>query len=197
MFFSAEQRRRAALVPPIHVALNYPSDAALIEASNSPSLNNCSISAEDIANARVIFWQCKDCAEGKPYPLQERNDTLERQDLTAPGQRIDIDIVYVNGKPFLFSVNEFCGYMWMIRMTNKSAVSLQSALLELILYYCRHLKVVQTISADHEFTILACASLVNSHGATLRPRIPGEYEVDAERGMRTVRESMRVFNGSR
>ena len=80
----------------------------------------------------------------------------------------------------------------MIRMTNKSAVSLQSALLELILYYYRHLKVVQTISADHKSTILACASFVNSHGATLRPRIPGEYEIDAERGMRTVRESIRV-----
>ena len=77
-------------------------------------------------------------------------------------------------------------------MTNKSAVSLQGALLELILYYRGHLKVVQTISADHESTILACASYVNSHGATLRSRIPGEHEVDAERGMRTVRESMRV-----
>jgi hypothetical protein len=80
----------------------------------------------------------------------------------------------------------------MIRMTNKSAPSLQSALLELILYYRGHLKVVQRISADHESTILACASFVNSHGATLRSRIPGEHEVDAERGMRTVRESMRV-----
>jgi hypothetical protein len=57
MFFTAEQRRRAALVPPIHIALNHPSDAALIEASNSPSLTNCPISAEDIANARVIYGQ--------------------------------------------------------------------------------------------------------------------------------------------
>ena len=65
MFFTAEQLRRAALVPPIHVALNHPSDAALIEASNSPSLTNCPISADDIANARVIYGQqCKDCAEG-------------------------------------------------------------------------------------------------------------------------------------
>ena len=52
----------------------------------------------------------------------------------------------------------------MIRMTNKSATSLQSALLELILYYRENLKVVQTISADHESTILACASFVNLHG---------------------------------
>ncbi len=55
MFFTAEQRRKAALVPPIYVALNHPSDATLIGASNSPSLINCPISAEDIANARVIY----------------------------------------------------------------------------------------------------------------------------------------------
>ena len=164
----------------------------MIEASNSPSLTNCPISTEDIANARVIYGQCKDCAEGKPYPLKGRNETLERQDITAPGQLIHIDIVYVGGIPFLFSVDDFSGYMHMIRMTNKSAVSLQGALLELILYYRGHLKVVQTISADHESTILACESYVNSHGAALRSRIPGEHEVDAERGMRTVRESMRV-----
>jgi len=60
------------------------------------------------------------------------------------------------------------------------------------LFYRGHLKVVQAISSDHKSTILACESFINLHGATLRPRIPGEHEVDAERGMRTVRESMRV-----
>ena len=60
----------------------------------------------------------------KPYPLKEC------QDITAPGQLIQIDIVYVNRISFLFSVDDFCGYM---RMTNKSTISLQSALFELIL----------------------------------------------------------------
>jgi hypothetical protein len=59
---SSVERRSYPLA--IHVALNHPSDAALIEASNSPSLTNCPISADDIANARVIYGQCKDCAEG-------------------------------------------------------------------------------------------------------------------------------------
>ena len=104
MFFTAEQRRKAALVPLIYVALNHPSDATLIGASNSPSLINCPISAEDIANARVIYGQCKNCAEGKLYPLKGRNETLERQDITAPGQLIHIDIIYVIKIPFLFSV---------------------------------------------------------------------------------------------
>ena len=119
--------------------------------------------------------------EEKPYPLKGRNETLERQHITAPGQLIHIDNVYVNGIPFLFSVDDLCGYMYMIRMTKRSAVSLQSALLKLILYYRGHLKVVQTISAVHKSTILACGSFVNSYCATLRPRIPGEHEVDAKR----------------
>jgi hypothetical protein len=89
MFFTAEQRRRAALVPPIHVALNHPSDAALIEASNSPSLTNCPISAEDIANARVIIYkQCKDCAEGKPYPLKGRNETSYTDSIPVQCRRL-------------------------------------------------------------------------------------------------------------
>ncbi len=64
MFFTAEQRRRAALVPPIHVALNHPSDAALIEASNSPTAR---LALRMISST---YGQCKDCAEGKPYPLK-------------------------------------------------------------------------------------------------------------------------------
>ena len=58
MYFTAEQRRRAALVPPMHIALNHPSDAALTEAINSPSFMNCPISGEDIVNARIIYGRC-------------------------------------------------------------------------------------------------------------------------------------------
>ena len=54
MYFTAEQRHRAALVPPMHIALNHLSDAALTEAVNSPSLMNCPISADDIVNARIM-----------------------------------------------------------------------------------------------------------------------------------------------
>ena len=53
-------------------------------------------------------------------------------------------------------------------------------------------KVIQTILSDHEFTIVVCALFVKSHGTTLRLRIPGQHEVDAESGIRTIRESMPV-----
>ena len=192
MYFSAEQRRRAALVPPIHIALNHLSDAALVEAVNSPSLMNCPISAEDIANARIIYGPCKDCMEGKPLPIKGSNSTLDKMDIIAPGQLLHVDIVFISKIPHLFSVDDFCNYMNLIRMASKRKEALEHALLALVLFYRSHLKVVRCISSDHEAVFLSCESFLHLHGATYRARIPGEHEVDAERGMRTIRESMRV-----
>jgi hypothetical protein len=86
MCFTAEQRRRAALVPPMHMALKHPSDTALTEAINSPSFMNCPISKEDIVNARIIFGRCNECDEGKPNPSEGYNETLDREDIIAPEQ---------------------------------------------------------------------------------------------------------------
>jgi hypothetical protein len=192
MYFTAEQRRRAALVPPMHIALNHPSDAALTEAVNSPSFMNCPISGEDIVNARIIYGRCKECDEGKPHPSKGYNENLDREDIIAPGQLLHVDIVFINKVPYLFSVDDFCGYLNLIRMLNKTANSLQHALLALILIYRGHLKVVRTISSDHEAVFKSCSLFLERQGANYRARIPGEHEVDAERGMRTVREAIRI-----
>ncbi len=103
-----------------------------------------------------------------------------------------MDIVFINKVPYLFSVDDFCGYLNLIRMLNKTANSLQHALLALILFYRGHLKVVRTISSDHEAVFKFCSLFLEGHGANYRARIPGEHEVDAECGMRTVREAIRI-----
>ena len=192
MFFTAEQRRRAALVPPIHIALHHLSDAALVEAVNSPSFMNCPISAEDVANARIIYGPCKECLEGKPLPIKGNNSTGDNEDITAPGQLLHVDVVYISKIPHLFCVDDYSNYMNLIRMQSKRTEDLQQALLALILFYRGHLKVVRTISSDHEAVFISCEQFLQSHGARYRARIPGEHEVNAERGMRTIREAMRV-----
>ena len=113
-------------------------------------------------------------------------------DIIAPGQLLHVDIVFIAKLPYLFSVDDFCGYMNLIRMLNKTTTSLQNALLALILFYRGHLKVVRTISSDHEAVFLSCDTFLETHGANYRARIPGEHEVEAERGMRTVREAILV-----
>ena len=97
-----------------------------------------------------------------------------------------------NSYTYLFSVDDFCGYLNLIRMLNKTANSLQHALLALILFYRGHLKVFRTISSDHVAVFKSCALFLEGHGANYRARIPGEHVVDAERDMRTVREALRI-----
>ena len=129
----------------------------------------------------------------KAHPFKGCNESLDREDIIAPGQLLHVDIVFINKVPYLFSVDDFCGYLNLIRMLNKTANSLQHALLALIIFYRGHLKVVRTISSDHEAVFKSCALfLEEEHGANYRARIPGEHEVDAERGMRTVREALRI-----
>jgi hypothetical protein len=43
-----------------------------------------------------------------------------------------------------------------------------------------HLKVVRTISSDHEAVFKSFALFLERHGANYRARIPGEHEADAE-----------------
>ena len=90
IYFTAEQRRRAALVPPMHIALNHPSDAALTKAINSPSLMNCPTCGEDIVNARIIYGRCKECNEGKPHPSKGYNETLDWEDIIVPEQLLHV-----------------------------------------------------------------------------------------------------------
>ena len=168
MYFTAEQRRRAALVPPMHIALNHPSDAALTDAVNSPSFMNCPISGEDTVNARIIYGRCKECDEEKPHPSKGYNEILDREDIIAPGQLLHVDIVFINMVPYLFSVDDFSGYLNPIRMLNKTANSLQHALLALILFYRGHLKVVRTIFSDHEAVFKSCSLFLEGHGANYR-----------------------------
>ena len=103
-----------------------------------------------------------------------------------------MDIVFINKVSYLFSVDDFCGYLNLIRIHNKTA-SLQHALLALILFYRVHLKVVKIIFSDHEAVLNSCVLSLEEHGAKYRARIPGEREVDAQCGMRTLREALRII----
>ena len=107
--------------------------------------------------------------------------------LLHPGQHLHVDIVFINKVPYLFSVNDFCGYLNLIRMLNKTANSLQHALLALILLNRGHLKVVsKSPQTTKRCSSPALSIFLEEYGVNYRARIPGEYEVDAEREYRTT-----------
>jgi len=64
----------------------------------------------DLQNARVIYGPCPHCLEGKPQSSKcshkSFHDSLKP---TEPGELLHCDIVFIKGKPRLFSVDHVSG----------------------------------------------------------------------------------------
>ena len=107
--------------------------------------------------------------------------------LLHPGQHLHVDIVFINKVPYLFSVNDFCGYLNLIRILNKTANSLQHALLALILFNRGHLKVVSKSPQTTKRCSSPAFSSSKNTVSTIEPESPvNTSAVDAEREYRTT-----------
>jgi len=73
----------------------------------------------DLHNARAIYGPCPHCLEGKPQPskgsYKSFYDSLKK---TEPGELLHCDIVFIKGKPRLFSVDHVGGYVMLVAMTD-------------------------------------------------------------------------------
>ena len=191
-YYTVEQQKRAQEAIALHEALGHPSDKALSAYLQSPSSINNRVSVQDLRNARDIYGPCPNCLEGKPLPNHGRSTWDPGGKPTTPGQLLHVDIVYINKKPRLFSVDHVSGYMNLIILENKSKNCIERAMDALINHYQSSLKVVQIVSTDYEEVFKSIESHLNSRGVKMALMIPYEHERVAERYMRMVREKMRV-----
>lgn len=193
MLYTEDQLRKADIAEALHISMEHPSDAQLRAFIQSPSTLNCPVTVDDLKNLRAIKGPCKVCLEGKPKPNKgshSTNDTAAEP--TQPGELLHGDIVFIKGKPRMFTTDHITGYCTLNLMDSKSLVDVCTALEEVINAYRSHLKVVRRFSCDAESVLGACKTHLNSLGVKLEVRVPGEHEKYAERAMRVVRERMRV-----
>ena len=192
-FYTLDQQQRAQEAIRLHQAFNHPSDKALSTLLVSPSAINIKITPMDLQNARAIYGPCPHCLEGKPQPSKGSHKSFD--DVlkpTEPGELLHCDIVFIKGKPRLFSVDHVSGYMMLIAMDSKKTDELIRALDITITKYRSNHKVVHIISTDHESVLKSdqLALHLNGKGVKVALRIPYEHEKTAERSMRVVREKM-------
>ena len=192
VYYTKEQQARAQQAVALHNAMGHPSDLALEAMLVSPSLINCPVSAADLANARAMFGQCPQCLEGKPLPTTGNNSAIDNFEVTAAGQLLHMDIVFLAKVPFLFAVDDLSQFMSLVRLQSKSGNDLQYGLQVILNFYRSYLKVTQRISSDHEAVFIAQIQYLAHQYVIFKARIPYEHEKVAERCMRRVRESMRV-----
>lgn len=100
------------------------------------------------------------------------------------------DIIFIKGRPRLFTVDHVSGYCTFNVMDGKSVRNV--AFDDVINAYTRYLKVVRYISCDAESVLGACKDHLLKKGVILVQKIPGEHEKYAERSTRVVRERTRV-----
>jgi hypothetical protein len=183
----------------LHQAFNHPSDKALSTLLVSPSAINIKVTPMDLQNARAIYGPYPHCLEGKPQPskgsYKSFDDSLK---LTEPEELLHCDIVFIKGKPRLFSVDHVSGYMMLVAMDNKMTDELVRALDVTIIKYRSHHKVVHIVSTDVKSFIIKSFTLkseqlalhLNGKGVKVALCIPYEHEKTAERSMRVIREKM-------
>ena len=193
MYYSQEQLRRADIVESLHVSMEHPSDSQLSAFIQSPSSINMPVTVQDLHNLRAIKGPCTVCLEGRPKPHKGSHPSYHKDtEPTQPGELLHSDIVFIQGKPRLFTVDDVTGYMTLTMMDGKSKEELVDAYTQVINAYRSYLKVVRLISCDYESVLRACETSLNGIGVKMSFRIPGEHEKRAERSMRIVRERMRV-----
>ena len=192
-FYTMEQQARAQEAIRLHYAMDHPSDKSLSAALVSPSVINATITPLDLSNARVMYGPCPDCLEGKPSRHKGMHHSWDPGGkATNPGQLLHVDIVFIVGKPRLFSVDDITGYIVMARMESKGQADVNKAIDAIVSRYQSSLKVVSVISCDAEAVLKSQATInhLASKGIKLAPRIPYEHEKIAERSMRILREKM-------
>ncbi len=69
---------------------------------------------------------------------------------TNPGQLLHVDIVFIAGKPRLFSVDDITRYIVMARIESKGQADVNKAIDAIVSRYQSSLKVVSVISCDQK-----------------------------------------------
>ena len=97
---------------------------------------------------------------------------------TNPGKLLHVDIVFIAGKPTLFSVDDITRYIVMARMESRGQADVNKAIDAIVSRYQSSLKVVSVISCDAEAVLKSQATInhLASKGIKLAPCIPYEHE---------------------
>ena len=170
---SADQIDRANKAHKLHHQLLHPSDNQLIRALSAGLFNNTSVTPADVKLARELHGACPQCMAGKTRNKSYKESTTPPA--TFVGERVHVDLlpfkdnmgVYkTTGGSFdyILMIDEYSGHMSYIGIANKGTKTIQMAFDELINEYLAYGHQIKHITTDHEVTLSACKSYINSKG---------------------------------
>ena len=192
--YSNEDYSRALKVRQLQQAVGRPSTQDLITILDSNLIKGCSLTARDVKNAEHIFGPDLGILKGKT--VRRSSPVVTPNVIPAPSflrayadVTLAIDVMRVNGIPFLITVSRHLKFGSVHHLTNQSKDTLVAAIKHsTAIYKLRGLR-VKIIKADGQFKPLEPD--INHMEMFLNCVSEDEHVPEIERYIRTTKERMR------
>jgi len=153
---------------------------------------NVPFSIHDLQRADMIFG--KDLASIKGKTTHRKGPKVKFEYLPSSirkDQTLHLDLMFVQGIPFLITVSDPLGLLMATSLSSKSAVPVLAAIKSQLADYQAHNFRVPNCTIDGEGAIVKITADLNRLGIVVNPAGPGDHVPKIERNIRTVKERVR------
>ena len=195
-FHTPREVQRAKRARELLVALGSPSVADLKAAIAINGIANLPVTTADVDLAEKIFG--KDIGIIKGKTTRQRPVPLTRDQLEIPPELYErsnlemcLDVMYVNGMPFLTTITRALYYRTALYLTSRTAPALYATLDEVLRLYNHNGFEIERIYADNEFKSIM-DPVKDDLGVAMEYSAPQAHVPEAERNNRTLKERVRA-----
>jgi hypothetical protein len=192
--YSEAERRSAEKARRLQTSIGFPSSTDLMGYLDNNIIKHCTLTRKDVAAAEDIWGPSEDILAGKTVQRTAAKNIVSLSPVPPDILRrysdvtLCVDILYVNGIPFLHTISEHIAFRTIALLESRTAASLLSALTTAIkLYTDRGFKVV-LVKGDPEFE---CLIGHMPPGTSITCCGEDEHVPAVERSIRTVKERVR------
>lgn len=194
--FPKRQVRQAEAARRLQQTIGRPSDRRLKQVIAARALPNCTVTAQDVDNARLIFGPDIGSLKGKT--VRKKADHVDLRLSSVPSELIRrhkavaicFDVMYVQAIPFLVSISRSLKFCTVQALANRRDGTILECLKKIAQLYKARGFVVMRAAGDNEFASLE--TQLAGMGITINVVARGEHVPEIERHIRTLKERVRA-----
>lgn len=176
-----------------HNVLGHPSDEVMKAMLRDRTHSNIPFSVRDIDLCSDILGPCIACSQGKA--TRNKKNNVSNPEVDGIGKHVSIDIMFIKGRPYMVSIDEFSKYALVKTMFDKSAKAVKEAIDDFRNQYSIHGHRIRLLRSDRESAVSSQEFKEYLAGAAMATSLTASegHAVSGERLIRTIKERMRAI----